>query len=230
MSTRRVIAFEGLPFTGKSTAAANLLRGSSGVVAVVPDYQELVAPHDRRRMATLSDSATDQRVRVGVYRSLDDERWNLARELIQPVVVFDRCFVSIAAYRLALQRTFGASRWSRSLDPETADTRCERPVPLEILYFDVDVDVAVDRHRWLSVTIDPLLRTPAFSYTYNPAGGCTNGALKSHCFSAIHSVPAIAVPCRRPSSRLFLSLLARLTAPLAALPRSHASTELPSQA
>ncbi len=161
MSAGRMIAFEGLPFTGKSTAAANLVRGSSGV-AVVPDYHELIASHDRRCMATLSDSASDQRVRVGIYRSLDDERWNLARELVRPVVVFDRCFVSIAAYRLALQRTFGASRWGQSVDPETADTRCERPVPREILYFDVDVDVAVERHRRLSITIDPLLRTPAF--------------------------------------------------------------------
>src|SRR4051812_4438556 len=75
-----------------------------------------------------------------------------------------------------------------------------------------------------------LFRTPAFLYTYNPAGGCARGALKSHFLSPIDSVPTIALPCRRPSSRLVLSLLARLTAPFTALPRNHDSTVLPSQA
>jgi len=162
VTARRCIALEGLPFTGKSSAALHLKSKFSGA-AIIPDYHELIAPDDRARMARLSDSAADQQVRIDIYRRLDDRRWDLAGGLVHPVVVFDRCYVSIAAYRLALQRTFGTSRWGQAPDrPELSDTHCERSVPREILYFHVDLDVAVDRHRQLSATIDPQLRTPTF--------------------------------------------------------------------
>jgi thymidylate kinase len=162
MTARRVVALEGLPFTGKSSAALNL-KSKSSAAAIIPDYHELIAPDDRARMAKLSDSTADQQVRIDIYRRLDDRRWDLAGGLVHSVVVFDRCYVSIAAYRLALQRTFGTTRWGQSPDrPELSDTRCERSVPREILYFQVDLEVAVDRHRRLSTTLDPQLRTPAF--------------------------------------------------------------------
>jgi thymidylate kinase len=163
MPKHRIIALEGLPFTGKSTASASLQRTLGGV-AIVADYHELIAPDDRQRMATLSDSAADQVSRVNMYRRLDDHRWDLARGSRHQVIVFDRCYVSIAAYRVALHQTFGARLWnqSRQAQVEAIDRQCERKVPREILYFGVDLDVAVDRHRRLSTMIDQRLRTRDF--------------------------------------------------------------------
>ncbi|WP_216893923.1 AAA family ATPase [Nocardia alni] len=160
MAGQRVIAFEGLPFAGKSTAATAVAHQHSGVM-VVPDYHEMLTPAERLRVAQLSDSADDQHHRVAVYRDLDDRRWKLTDESDSPTAIFDRCYLSIAAYRLALHTAFGLPG-----DPDTATTApmpvCERPIPPLIVYFSVSAPTAVDRHHRLARTIDTRLRTQDF--------------------------------------------------------------------
>ena len=160
MSARRVIALEGLPFTGKSTAAGALR--SANDAGVVDDYHELLSPDQRAQIATLSDSALDQQRRVEMYRGIDDLRWQQAFTMRTPVVVFDRCFISIAAYRVALRRTFGTTLWQDKEPHAFGDTECDRPVPAEVLFFAVDVDVALARHARLATTIDSRMRDREF--------------------------------------------------------------------
>ncbi|WP_028479030.1 AAA family ATPase [Nocardia sp. CNY236] len=159
----RVIAFEGIPFAGKSTAA-NELAGQHPGVRVVPDYHEMLTKTERVRVAQLSDSADDQHHRVAVYRDLDDRRWKQANESGSPTVIFDRCYLSIAAYRLALHTAFGLPG-----DPDTAGQApaavCERPIPPVVVFFAVPVSAAVERHNRLARTIDTRLRTREFLST-----------------------------------------------------------------
>ncbi|WP_331758480.1 AAA family ATPase (plasmid) [Nocardia sp. NBC_01377] len=159
-SSQRVIAFEGLPFTGKSTAAAELERRYRGI-SVVPDYHELLATDARWRAAQLSADADDQHHRVAVYRDLDDQRWKSAAESSSPTIIFDRCYISIAAYRLALHTAFGLPG-----DPDTPDQAptpiCERPIPPVVVHFAVRAQTAVERHQRLARTIDPRMRTHMF--------------------------------------------------------------------
>lgn len=163
MPEPRVIALEGLPFTGKSMTAAALQR-ETGAVVVIPDYHELISMSDRTRMATLPKSAEDQHSRLTIYRSIDNERWRrVARLSGNPLVIFDRCFLSIRAYSTALSRTY-----SKVLPPEffdrtqAANIGSEARMPPEVIYLDVDLDVAVDRHRRLSTSIDVRLRSREF--------------------------------------------------------------------
>ncbi|WP_043735850.1 AAA family ATPase [Nocardia asiatica] len=160
---QRVIAFEGIPFAGKSTAATGLARRHPGM-RVVPDYHEMLTPAERVRVAQLSDSAADQHHRVAMYRDLDDRRWKLADESDSTTVVFDRCYLSIAAYRLALHAAFGLPG-----DPDTADEApgpvCERPIPPVVVFFAVSASTAVERHHRLARTIDTRLRTYEFLST-----------------------------------------------------------------
>ncbi|WP_280404757.1 AAA family ATPase [Nocardia brasiliensis] len=160
MSDRTVIGLEGLPFTGKSSVAA-ALQEAFPAVSVIADYHELLPPAERVVLAALSDSAADQRQRVEMYRDLDDRRWKLADQAEGTTVVLDRCFVSIAAYRVALHRTFGTTVW-HSAGRAAAAISCERPVPPLIVHLAVGVDIAVDRHRRLSTTIDSRLQTSEF--------------------------------------------------------------------
>lgn len=161
MVERRMIALEGLPFTGKSTAAT-ALGGLMADIAIVPDYHDLLTPGDRLRMAALSESPDDQRRRVALYRELDDWRWKQSIDADARVVVFDRCFLSVAAYGAALHRTFGSTIWNGQPASGGDVTVCENMVPPVILFFDVDLDAAVDRHRRLCTTIDLRLRSPQF--------------------------------------------------------------------
>lgn len=159
----RVIAFEGLPFAGKSTAATELSRRHPEV-RVAPDYHEMLTPTERVRIAQLSDSADDQHHRVAVYRDLDDRRWKQADEFGSPTVIFDRCYLSIAAYRLALHTSFGLPG-----DPDAIGRApsavCERPIPPVVVYFAVSAPAAVERHHRLARTIDIRLRTREFLST-----------------------------------------------------------------
>lgn len=158
----RLIAFEGLPFTGKSTTAA-ALQCEQPAATVVPDYHELIPPSDRSRMATPPESANDQHGRLSVYRKIDDQRWVHASRPDSALVLFDRCFLSITTYTMALSRTF-----DRDLPPEPPDQARsngdirERRIPPEIVYFDIDLDVAIDRHRRWSTSIDVRLRSREF--------------------------------------------------------------------
>ncbi|ATL70052.1 AAA family ATPase [Nocardia terpenica] len=161
-ATQRLIAFEGLPFVGKSTTAAALARRHNEV-AMVPEYHDLLSAEARARMKQLSSSVADQLERVSLYRDLDDRRWRLARETGCRTVIFDRCFVSIAAYRLALHRTFDHA----GTDPAAlaVDSVCEKPIPPLVVYFAVSVTTAVERHRRLVRTVDPRLCSARFLAT-----------------------------------------------------------------
>lgn len=162
MPEPRLIAFEGLPFTGKSTTAA-ALQCEQPAVTVVPDYHELIPPSDRSRMATLPESADDQHGRLSVYRKIDDQRWVHAGGPDSSLVLFDRCFLSVTTYTMALSRTFDVVLPPEPLDQARSnDGIYERRIPPEIVYFDIDLDVAIDRHRRWSTSIDVRLRSRKF--------------------------------------------------------------------
>ncbi|WP_194838590.1 AAA family ATPase [Nocardia sp. XZ_19_369] len=155
-----VVALEGLPFTGKSSAAAALHRANPSI-SVIADYHELLTAPERAQMAALSNSLADQHRRVQMYRDMDDLRWKQAHHARGPVVVLDRCFVSIAAYRTALHRSFAATVWN-SGENSAEGLECEKPIPDTIVYFALDLDTALARHHRLATTIDERLRGRGF--------------------------------------------------------------------
>lgn len=159
------VALEGLPFVGKSSSA-RALASDNPQVMIVADYHELIDRTERIRFSSVAASEREQSERVSRYERLDQERWAVAdRHLQQKSVVFDRSYVSIMAYDLAIRRTF----FNHSPDPsgsqllDPAIRRCR--VPSRIVFIEIPLGTAIERHYSLATGIDQRLRTPEFLRT-----------------------------------------------------------------
>lgn len=97
----RVIAFEGLPYTGK-TSVANRLALVLESTAIVPDYHDCADEFERQWLATQPVDEADERRRINRYIELERVRWDHVTDESR-VVLVDRSYLSVLAYAAACQ-------------------------------------------------------------------------------------------------------------------------------
>ncbi|MEM7409898.1 MAG: dTMP kinase [Myxococcota bacterium] len=158
MNRGRLIAFEGVDGTGKSTQrerVANALRERD--IDVVETREPTDGPIGRRirRMAQSGETVAPDEELQWFF----DDRREHVREVIAPAlaaghwVLTDRYYLSTVAYQGA-----------RGLDWEEILARSERefPVPDVALLFALDVEVGLERTRWRAGPAEPAFEEAGF--------------------------------------------------------------------
>lgn len=161
----RVIALEGLPFSGKSTSIAVASDHNSSIVTV-PEYHDLdhlVGGLDYNELPLSSEMQLEHAYR---YQEIEEHRWRYVHEApANSLVMLDRCHISIIAYALAIDREKSlktvqavVSRYEERIN--TAEFLVGEPDV--VVFLEMSGPIAVERIRRLHTSMSDELVSPSF--------------------------------------------------------------------
>lgn len=162
-----VVAFEGLPFAGKTTTIKRLASALSSAV-VVPEYHDVISEQERKRLSVPPASVAEQRARLDRYAEIEQVRWETLHSHAD-IILVDRSYLSLLAYAKALRAESGHSTdvTSYKLRFQTLISDSSHPArPLDrVVFFSLPAaDSEVRARNQHSATLSPLLKRPFLAF------------------------------------------------------------------